>query len=143
MTNLDKSLSKVFDVAEVEKIKTEIAIVEDGMDDLDADVEFVRQKLKGLLSVGETAFETLNEIAKAEERISAFDAITGMMGQLKDVSLALLDIQDKKEKIKERRKKEAPVASITNNIDNAVFVGTTADLQKMMKESSQNIVDNK
>lgn len=151
MTNLDKALSKVFDVAETVKPVLEVAVVDakevalvgEVVDELDEDVEFVRNKLKSLLSSGELAFDTLNDIAKAEERISAFEAITGMMGQLKDVSLALLEIQDKKEKIKERRKKEAgPAAtSITNNIDNAVFVGTTAELQKMIRESSSNTID--
>jgi hypothetical protein len=172
MTKLDRSLSKVFGVPELgaseiqgpsmeeqeypvadvqstsltsnEHQSTAIVTVPDSAGaQIDEDTEFVKHKLKSLLANGESAFATLAEIAKAEERASHFEALTAMMNSMSSIAMGVLDAEKKRQQLKAGLGEEGqPVAQTVNNTQNntTVFVGTTADLQKML-DAEDDVID--
>lgn len=142
MAKVDNTLSEIFGVApigEPEKVPPpEIPETKPG--DVE-DFEFVRQKLHGLLHEGTTAFETLAQIAKSEEKISAFSTLNEMLSNLSDISIKLLEIQEKKNKLLAPQKGQQSTPNTVTN--NAVFVGSTADLARMINDNFEfPIIDN-
>lgn len=140
MSRVDKSLSETFGVEPIgppDRLpppplpETEENEIED--------FEFVRQKLHSLLHEGTAAFETLADIAKTEEKISAFSTLNEMLSNLSDISIKLLEIQEKKRKIQTPKEQKALPGNVTNN---AVFVGSTADLDKLISKMDFNIIEN-
>lgn len=142
MAKVDNTLSDVFGVVPIgdpEKVPPpEIPETKSG--ELE-DFEFVRSKLHALLHEGSTAFEVLAQIAKSEEKISAFSTLNEMLSNLSDISIKLLEIQEKKNKILAPAKNAAlpGTNSVTNN---AVFVGSTSELSKLMSNFEFPIIDN-
>lgn len=134
-----RSLSDTFDVEDViDKTRPESEVEftnKPAISNLDADAEAVRDTLYNLLKQGEEAFGDLKRIAVAEESPRSFEVLNGMLSNLSDIAVKLMDIHDKKAKIQRQLQPiEKPSAvnngSVTNN---TVFVGTTADLHNMLK----------
>lgn len=135
-----QTLASTFDVEDaVDKrtpsvIESAIAVPED--DSVDSDAEAVRDTLYNLLKKGEEAFEDLKRIAVAEESPRSFEVLNSMLGQLSDIAVKLMDVHEKKNKIKKASTaSESETKAINNGTvnNNTVFVGTTADLQQMIK----------
>lgn len=133
-----QTLADTFDVEDaVDKrapvvIESSIDVPEDNS--VDSDAEAVRDTLYNLLKKGEEAFEDLKRIAVAEESPRSFEVLNSMLGQLSDIAVKLMDVHEKKNKIK--KASAEPEAKAINNgtvNNNTVFVGTTADLQQMIK----------
>lgn len=149
-TNIYKSLSSTFDVPDVvdvtpkseNAISTEIVIPEDKT--LDSDATAVRDTLYKLLTAGAEAFDDLKRIAVAEESPRSFEVLNGMLGNLSDIALKLIEVQDKVGKIKRADQKGEEQTGGTTNITNynTAFVGTTADLQDVIKRLSMEDNDN-
>jgi hypothetical protein len=135
-----RSLAETFDVEDaVEKREVVIAepVVEQPEESsVEADADAVRDTLYNLLRKGEEAFEDLKRIAVAEESPRSFEVLNSMLGQLSDIAVKLMDVHEKKEKIKKNKAVDAQPAAINNGTvnNNTVFVGTTADLQEMIKK---------
>lgn len=133
-----QTLANTFDVEDVvdkkapSVIESEIAVPEDNS--VDSDAEAVRDTLYNLLKKGEEAFEDLKRIAVAEESPRSFEVLNSMLGQLSDIAVKLMDVHEKKNKIK-KASAEPDTKAINNGTvnNNTVFVGTTADLQQMIK----------
>ena len=132
---LDKSLSEAFDIEpsmQHVQLPAERLIPEDST--LQSDAEEVRSVLYNLLKEGEEAFNDLKRIAVAEESPRSFEVLNGMLSNLSDIAIKLLDVHEKKNKInKQSAIEQGPVNNGTVN-NNTVFVGTTADLQDMIKK---------
>lgn len=97
---------------------------------IEYDYEKTRNNLHSLLEQGQDALLHALEVAKQSEHPRAFEVVGGLMKQLADVNHQLLDLTEKKQKL--RGKKENNVdKQVTNN--NAIFVGSTAELNKLLK----------
>lgn len=97
------------------------------------DYDTARTNLRELLTTGKAALEHALEVAKSSEHPRAFEVVGNLMKQLADVNQQLMDIHQQKQKLdgpKEVSKKE-----VTNN--NVIFTGSTADLNKMLKNMSK------
>jgi len=76
------------------------------------------------------------EVAKASEHPRAFEVVGNLMKQLSDVNAQLLDLHEKKQKLDlPAAKKEEASKQVTNN--NAIFVGSTAELNKMLQNMNK------
>lgn len=118
--------------------KTEAPKDADAKDDID----FVRDTLHSLLRAGTDAFEDLADIARTEEKVSAFATMNSMLQNLSDISLKLIDLHEKKQKLLATSPEpsgNSSVNNVTNN--NAVFVGSTSDLAKFLNNG--NVYDSK
>ena len=102
--------------------------------DLEEDFELTRKTMKRMLDKGTIAVDELFELAKASEHPRTFEVLANLIKTTSDVSKDLYNLQKMKKELKEDKSKPAPD---NINIDKAVFVGTTADLLKKIKEEKQ------
>ena len=134
MKKLYANLSELFDVQPIKeepKIEMLPAVV-DYADPVNADAEFARDNIRELVTQGNQAVNELMLIARDGQHPRAFEVLSGLMKNLADMNKDLLEIQ-------KRKKDLAPKAESQNNlnIDKAVFVGSTAQLVKMLKNQKQ------
>lgn len=99
------------------------------------DYERTRGNLHSLLSQGEDALFHALDVAKQSEHPRAFEVVGNLIKQLAEVNHQLLDLSDKRQKIKNAGKEPETPTSVTNN---AIFVGSTMELNKMLKDIGGN-----
>lgn len=115
-----------------------VAIPEQNKDVLD-DYAYSRDKYKGILNNGEVALEGLMQLAQESEHPRSYEVLAGMLKNMADVTDKLMDLQKKKKELVIGDKKEqSKAAAITQN---NVFVGSTADLQRMLLDAKSEIID--
>jgi hypothetical protein len=141
MDNLTKALEMNRLVVEEEKIKEKEAtlpVVKTEKTQADIDFELVRSNLKDLVTKGNDSLESLILLAKASEHPRAFEVLATFIKTLSDANKDILDINKKRLEIKkvENGGVIEPTKSVTNN---NLFVGTTADLQKFLRDRSKTI----
>ena len=135
MKKIGENLSKILDIEDVKPkdnlpqiaSKNEIAIV----DDIESDTQFARENIKDLIEKGSTAFDDLLKVAKESEHPRAYEVAAGFFKNLADLNKDLLEIQKRKKDLKPELKQETQ----NINVDKAVFVGSTTDLVKFIKEN--------
>lgn len=98
-------------------------------DNKDNDFEFARTNYYNLLVKGSEALEEMMEVARATEHPRAFEVLSGMMKNVADINGNLIDLHKKKSDI---AKNDEPAKLPGSTTNNNVFVGSTADLQKML-----------
>ena len=104
----------------------ELSVPEDK--DPDIDFETGRKNLYNLIDKGNEAIDGILDLAKEGEHPRAYEVAGQLIKTVSEVSQNLLDLQDKLKKIK-----EVPNTG-PKNVTNALFVGSTTELQKMLKE---------
>ena len=132
--NVTDGLNKVFevgtDLVEVEKENKKV----DVPDEIDNDYKYARENLYGVIEKGTDALDNLIDLAKASEHPRAFEVVSQLTKTLVDANKDLLDIQKKVKDLKKEDKKENP-----KNVTNALFVGSTAELQKMISGRNDDV----
>jgi len=96
-------------------------------DDITKDYTYARENIYDVIERGTEALDHLLELAKASEHPRAFEVVSTLTKTLVDANKDLLDMQSKLKKLKEENNEP-------QNVTNALFVGSTADLQKMLKK---------
>ncbi len=94
--------------------------------DLDTDYEYTRDNLKVIIEKGSEALDGILELAKESEHPRAYEVVGQIIKNVADVNRQLIDLQ---KDIKGLKKTE----SGPKNVTNALFVGSTHDLQKLLK----------
>jgi hypothetical protein len=136
---VDDSLSKVFDVETIPQQATEV-ITQDGeiitppSQKIESDYDVARNNLRELLTTGQAALMHALEVAKQSEHPRAFEVVGNLVKQLADVNQQLMDIHQQKQKLDGTTGKAAD-KQVTNN--NAIFVGSTEDLSKMISKMNK------
>ena len=101
--------------------------------DVDNDYKYSRDNYYDLIQKGQEAIEGILEIAKEGQHPRAYE----VAGQLiTNVAQTVDKLQDLQKKLKDL--KDLPKTA-NQNIKNALFVGSTAELQKMLKRENENI----
>lgn len=133
---IDDKLSEVFDVPTITKTTGEVIdnttgeIVETPVQKVESDYDKTRGNLHDLLIKGQEALNAALEVAKQSEHPRAFEVVGNLMKQLADINQQLMDIHQQKQKL------DGPKAEkVTNN--NAIFVGSTAELNKLIKNMNK------
>ena len=136
-TNLTKNLNDILDVeadlieTESTDISTAVIHSDDKKVDINNDYEFARENLYSVIDKGTEALDSLLELAKVSEHPRAFEVVATLSKTLMDANKDLLNVQ---KKVKELQKEEEQSGNDTKqNVTNALFVGSTAELQKMLK----------
>tara|TARA_R100001377_G_scaffold9368_1_gene4767 strand:- start:72 stop:491 length:420 start_codon:yes stop_codon:yes gene_type:complete len=133
---IDKALGVVGDVIPPEaslnpKAKmSEVSRYPDDLldgEDIDQDYKYQRENFYRLVEQGSTAIEGILELAREGEHPRAYEVAGQLIKNVAEVTEKLGDLQEKMKKLKE----------VPNNapksVTNALFVGSTAELQKMLK----------
>ena len=101
--------------------------VENG-DDVENDYKYQRDNFYNLVEKGSTAIDGILELAKESEHPRTYEVAGNLIKQVAEVTEKLGDLQEKM-----RRLKEVP-SNAPKNVTNALFVGSTTELQKMLKD---------
>ena len=104
----------------------------DELDDVDADYKYQRDNFYNLIEKGQNAIEGILNVAKESDHPRGYEVAGNLIKQVAEVTEKLGDLQEKMKKLK-----EVP-NSAPKNVTNALFVGSTAELQKMLKGKNDN-----
>ena len=97
-------------------------------EDIEKDYEYQRENFYKLVERGSAAIDGILELAKEGEHPRAYEVAGQLIKNVAEVTEKLGDLQEKM-----KRLKEVP-GNAPKNVTNALFVGSTAELQKMIKE---------
>ena len=130
MKDIDAHLDEVLgivetpqrDVAKTEKVKPLV----NGQED-ETDFQYARENLYNLIERGQDGLEELLEIAKQSQHPRAFEVVGQMIDKLANTNKELLNLHKTKKDI------QAEKTSGPTNVTNALFVGSTSELQKLLK----------
>lgn len=143
---MNDKLSEIFDVEPItETIRSEVAIIDTppvenkASEKIETDYDKTRGNLYGLLQSGQDALMHALEVAKQSEHPRAFEVVGNLMKQLADVNEQLMNLHEKKRKLdlpsKGSEESGSPSKQVTNN--NAIFVGSTSELNKMLQNMNK------
>ena len=136
MKDADDILNEVLGVSE--PTPKEVVVSEpipkpsDDLDDVDADYKYQRDNFYNLIEKGQNAIEGILNVAKESDHPRGYEVAGNLIKQVAEVTEKLGDLQEKMKKLK-----EVP-NSAPKNVTNALFVGSTAELQKMLKGKNDN-----
>jgi hypothetical protein len=133
-------LDQVFDVSSteientpVETIKEEkIEKVSSQVDHVKKDYEYTRGNLYSIIEKGQEAIDGILELAQESEMPRAYEVAGQLIKNVADATDKLLTLQQKLKDVNEDREVKGPTT-----VNNALFVGSTAELQKLLKQNTQ------
>ena len=131
MKDADDILNEVLGVSE--PTPKEVVVSEpvsrppNDLDDVDADYKYQRDNFYNLIEKGQNAIEGILNVAKESDHPRGYEVAGNLIKQVAEVTEKLGDLQEKMKKLK-----EVP-NSAPKNVTNALFVVSTAELQKMLK----------
>ena len=133
MSNIDDKLNEVLDIAgeivpQEVKIETKKELTVPEQKDPDIDFETGRKNLYNLLDKGDEAIDGILSLAKEGEHPRAYEVAGQLIKTVSEVSQNLLDLQEKLKKIK-----DVPNTG-PKSVTNALFVGSTTELTKLLKK---------
>jgi hypothetical protein len=139
---MSNSIDKALGVVEQISIKiptqelTEVSrypadLLDDVAEDIDNDYKYQRDNFYNLVEKGSAAIEGILELAKEGEHPRAYEVAGNLIKQVAEVTEKLGDLQEKMRKLKEVPN-NAP-----KNVTNALFVGSTKELQKLIKGKTE------
>ena len=129
MDNNFGGLEKAFDTSEPKPKKaTPIKNTDDQVND---DHEYARSNLYSLIEKGQEAVDGALDVAQGSDHPRAYEVAGQLIKHVGDVADKLTALQKTTKEVKEEKKKGP------STVNNALFVGSTADLQKMLKNASK------
>ena len=118
----------------VESVKTELKKSE--TPDVKHDYEVARAQMHNLVSKGQEAVDGALDVAQQSDSARAYEVAGQLIKHVADTADKLVDLQKKMKEIDEVNTKQ----NTTNVTNNSLFVGSTSELQKMLKKTMK---DNK
>ena len=96
--------------------------------DIDKDYEYTRGNLYSIIEKGQEAINGILELAQESEMPRAYEVAGQLIKSVSDATDKLMDLQKKLKDVEEETKVKGP-----STVNNALFVGSTAELQKILK----------
>ena len=134
-TTFEKNMEEIFNLPEkIEEVndKKSIITVDNKEETVDTDFKYARENLYNIIEKGSDALNTLVDVAAQTQHPRAFEVVSQLVKTLSDTNKDLLEIQKKVKVIK----KDIP--DQPQNVTNALFVGNTSELQKMINKRNNN-----
>ena len=130
-STIDRKLNNTFEIenvptVEVQKVEDELVEREK---DLQSDYEASRKNFYELVARGKEAIDGIMIVAQETEQPRAYEVAGQLIKTVTETNQQFMDLQKKVEDIKNMDKKLG-----NTNIENALFVGSTAELQKLLKD---------
>ena len=126
-----KKVDKELGLVEQKPIKSEVSRYVPELtneDDIENDYKYQRENFYNLVERGSDAIEGILELAKESEHPRTYEVAGNLIKQVAEVTEKLGDLQEKMRKLK-----EVP-SNAPKNVTNALFVGSTKELQTMLKD---------
>ena len=135
MSGLDKAFETVEAVSsEITPEQPEPMKKVNSKDEVQDDYEYARSNLYLLVDKGQEAVNGALDLAMSSDHPRAYEVAGQLIKHVGDVADKLMALQKDKKNVKEESAKKV----VTNN---SLFVGSTADLQKMLKDASKKSKD--
>jgi hypothetical protein len=130
---LDDALNIESSIIEVEKETDNIEISPIKPDDIKKDYEYTRANLYSLIEKGQEAINGIMELAGESASPRAYEVAGQLIKSVADTTDKLIDLQKKLKEVEDDKTKTAN--NVTNN---ALFVGSTTELSKLLKQGFLN-----
>lgn len=135
MSDKFEKLDETFDVTPIksEKIGSSVEKVEkikSSVEDIHKDYEYTRGNLYSIIEKGQEAINGILELAQETEMPRAYEVAGQLIKNVSDATDKLLDLQKKLKDVTKEEEIKGPT-----NVTNALFVGSTAELQKLIKNN--------
>ena len=101
-------------------------------DDIEKDYEYTRGNLYSIIEKGQEAINGILELAQESEMPRAYEVAGQLIKSVSDATDKLMDLQKKLKDVEEEKVAKGP-----SNVTNALFVGSTADLAKLIKQQDK------
>jgi hypothetical protein len=138
MTKKFDKLNETFNVegeivsTETETIVEKIEKISSSVDDVKKDYEYTRGNLYSLIEKGQEAINGILELAQESEMPRAYEVAGQLIKNVADATDKLMDLQKKLKDVEEEKQKGP------TTVNNALFVGSTAELAKLLKQQVEN-----
>lgn len=126
MKKTDENLSRLFDIEPLNQQDTDLVPLSTAEDDF----IFARQNIRTLAEQGQVAVNEILQVAKATQHPRAFEVAATLIKNMSDINKDLMDLQKKKNDLLPKREETIV------NVDKAVFVGSTRELIKQIKQEN-------
>lgn len=146
MTKKNDKLNEVFNVSgevvsveveeeiQIEKVKT----TPSSIDDIKKDYEYTRGNIYSIIEKGQEAINNVLELAQETDSPRAYEVVGQLIKNVSDAADKLIDLQKKLKDLDETKSIKGPT-----NVTNALFVGSTAELSKLLKNQLKNDSEDK
>ena len=133
--NLDEAFNLAGEILPAEKKEVEqVKPKSSSPQDIRKDYEYTRGNLYSIIEKGQEAINGILELAQETEQPRAYEVAGPLIKSVSDATDKLMELQKKLKDVEEDTVQKGPT-----NVTNALFVGSTAELQKMIKKADQNI----
>ena len=130
---IDEALNIESNIVEVEKKTSAIESKPDKSGEIEKDYDYTRANLYSLIEKGQESLNGIMELAGESASPRAYEVAGQIIKTVADTTDKLMDLQKKVKEV------DAEVTKTTQNVtNNAVFVGSTSDLSKMLKQGILN-----
>jgi hypothetical protein len=138
MSSKFEKLNDTFNITstEVEVDSTQVSVGVDkekpdrlAKSDVERDYEYTRGNLYSIIEKGQEAINGILDVAEQSDMPRAYEVAGQLIKSVSDATDKLMDLQKKLKDVNKEEETKGPT-----NVTNALFVGSTADLQKMLKE---------
>ena len=137
MSKLEDKVNEILGIEEKkikppQEYKPKVPRVEDTKNpDIDNDYKYSRENLYNLVERGQDAIDGILTLAKETEHPRTYEVAGQLIKNVGEVTEKLLELQEKMKKLGEETKK------VPNKVENNLFVGSTAELQKLIKNNGK------
>ena len=134
MKKVEDKLNEILDIAETkvqeEKLQPIIPRPKE-KDDIDSDYKYSRENLYSLVERGQDAIDGILTLAKETEHPRTYEVAGQLIKNVGEVTEKLLQLQEKMKKLNDE------IVKTPNRVENNLFVGSTAELQKLIKKNGK------
>ena len=131
-----KNLDETFNIAptevvEADEVKPAVGIQKPDRltkNDIEKDYEYTRGNLYSIIEKGQEAINGILEVAQDSDMPRAYEVAGQLIKSVSDATDKLMDLQKKLKDVEEDTQSKGP-----STVNNALFVGSTAELQKLLK----------
>ncbi len=139
MTKKFDKLNDTFNVSgeivstDVETSIEKVEAISSSVEDIKKDYEYTRGNLYSLIEKGQEAINGILELAQESEMPRAYEVAGQLIKNVADATDKLMDLQKKLKDVEEEKVSKGPTT-----VNNALFVGSTAELAKLLKQQTEN-----
>ena len=126
---LNETFNTSGNIVNPEVVEKKVEKLKDSVDDIKKDYEYTRGNLYSIIEKGQEALNGVLELAQESEMPRAYEVAGQLIKNVADATDKLLDLQKKLKDVEEEKQVKGP-----STVNNALFVGSTADLAKMLKD---------
>lgn len=138
MTDKFDKLNETFDIepkeVESKKIK-KIEEINSSVEDIKKDYEYTRGNLYSIIEKGQEAIDSVLELAQETEQPRAYEVLGQLIKNVSDTTDKLMELQKKLKDVEE----ESVKTKGPSTVNNALFVGSTAELSKLLKNGLKDL----